>query len=205
MGEHLQMALALPRRVAANNHPRVGDAGKPGMSSGPAVATMRSRCGETGSAGDFMSTAFPEHSDDDNEPLVVALESLKARLLRDALSRMAGGKWFRPFALSVLPDGRVIDYSVSVPPGKETPELIYSVLIKGLSEGAARGQFHAVGLCHDVVLKDGGRNGLRLVLEDINGVAREIIIPYRREANGNVRLDQEQVGAAKAVLFKQGA
>jgi hypothetical protein len=128
------------------------------------------------------------------------LAGLRARLEQAALQRLKATQWFPPFALAVLPDGNVVDYSASVPAEQATPELVYTVLVKGLAGAARNNRFRAVGLCHGVVMKDGGRTGIRMLLEQPD-LAREVIVPYRKEQGGKLTLEPGQVTKGKPAVF----
>jgi hypothetical protein len=128
------------------------------------------------------------------------LATLRARLEQAALQRLKATKWFPPFALAVMPDGNVVDYSVSLPADQATPELVYAVLVKGLAGGVRNNRFRAVGLCHGTVLKDGGRHAIRIVLEQ-PGLAREVIAPYQTQASGNATLEPGRVIQGKPAVF----
>lgn len=142
---------------------------------------------------------------DANQPAAEALPpdlaDLRARLEASAVQRIAATNWFPPFALAMLPDGNVVDYSASLPADQATPEAVYHILVKGLSRAARQHRFRAVGVCHGIVVNDSGRKAIRLMLEQPDGTAREIIAPYVKPATGKPSLQQAQVSVGKPLVF----
>jgi hypothetical protein len=143
---------------------------------------------------------------DANRPAAAAelspeMAALRAGLEQSALQRLGATNWFPPFALAMRPDGGIIDYSASIPAEQATPEMVHKVLVAGLGKGAREGRFRAVGLCHGIVMKDSGRHALRIVLEQPGGVAREVIAPYLKQADGKFTLEPATVTATTSVIF----
>jgi hypothetical protein len=104
--------------------------------------------------------------------------------------------------MAMLPDGKIIDYSVTMPAEQATPEIIYKVLVTGLGQGARQGRFRAVGICHGVAMKDTGRAALRILLEQPGGVAREVLRPFEKRAGSTApSLLKETVTATSAVIY----
>jgi hypothetical protein len=128
------------------------------------------------------------------------LAELRAQLEQAAVQRLAATRSFPPFGLAMLPDGNVIDYSVSVPAEKATPELIYNVLVKGLRGSARQHKFRAVGLCHTIV-KDNGHHAIRLLFEPRSGLTVELTVPFLIGIGRTPTLAAAEVAVAKATVF----
>ena len=129
------------------------------------------------------------------------LTALRSLLERSAVQRLTATNWFPPFAVAMQSDGNIVDYSASLPAEQATPETIYNVLVQGLTTGARQGRFRAAALCHGVAMKDSGHHAIRMVLEQRDGTALQVIAPYVKHVGGKPTLQAATVTAAKAVVF----
>jgi hypothetical protein len=132
------------------------------------------------------------------------LSEIRGPLEQEALKRLIErGEAFLPFGRTLLTSGQSLEYEVGAPAdgGPARPDLVYQLLMQGMTAAARQGRLRAAGVCHATLLAQGNQPALRMVIEHANGTAFEVLMPFRKEPNGSFSLGRENVTRAKQIIF----
>jgi hypothetical protein len=122
------------------------------------------------------------------------VEDLFKALLEFAKEMLAEVGQFHPFGATVDLQGNVVYAPFRRDSQIPSPEEIVSILTRTFQEQAEAGEVRACGICMDVLILPPGeeqrRDAIGLKMEEENGEAVDIYVPYRKKGAGGIDYEE---------------
>lgn len=124
-------------------------------------------------------------------------------LFDTAYRALLEGGSFAPFGAGIRKTGEQIHTNVDLPMERSAPTDHISGLIAGFRKDETENGLIAAGLVFDGRARSDDAAALCFHIEAANGGAVEVIVPYVREADAQIRFAEPQIAAVESEIFTE--
>ena len=124
-------------------------------------------------------------------------------LFDTAYRALLEGGSFAPFGAGIRKTGEQIHTNVDLPMERSAPTDHISGLIAGFRKDEAENGLIAAGLVFDGRARSDDAAALCFHIEAANGGAVEVIVPYVREPDAQIRFAEPQISAVESEIFTE--